>query len=133
MLKHILKPMLVAGLALTGAACVEDGTAAPRGYYQQQPGQAYQQQQAPGAYYNAPYNNQGYNNAAYNNPYYNNGYNAQQQQNQAAYNQGYRPGYTTVNVTNRGQNGNRDEVVQQQVACSSQYYDGYRNRTAPRC
>jgi hypothetical protein len=36
-------------------------------------------------------------------------------------------------VTNRGQNGNRDDVVQQQVACGSQYYDGYRNRTAPRC
>ena len=41
--------------------------------------------------------------------------------------------YTTVTVTNRGQNGNRDDVVQQQVVCGSQYYDGYRNRTAPRC
>ena len=80
------------------------------------------------AYNNAPYNNQGYNN-----PYNNQGYNAQQQQNQGAYNQSYRPGYTTVNVTNRGQNGNRDEAVQQQVACGSQYYDGYRNRMAPRC
>jgi hypothetical protein len=38
-----------------------------------------------------------------------------------------------VTVTNRGQNGNRDDVVQQQVVCGSQYYDGYRNRTAPRC
>ena len=120
MLKVFLKPVLIVGLALAGAACVDDGSAAPRGYYQQQPAQA--------PYYNAPYNNQGYNN-----PYYNNGYGAQQQQNQGAYNQSYRPGYTTVNVTNRGQNGNRDEAVQQQVACGSQYYDGYRNRLAPRC
>ena len=26
-----------------------------------------------------------------------------------------------------------DDVVQQQVFCGSQYYDGYRTRTAPRC
>jgi len=45
-------------------------------------------------------------------------------------NQGQR--YTTVTVTNRGQNGNRDHVVQQQVLCGSQYFDGYRNRIA-RC
>ena len=41
--------------------------------------------------------------------------------------------YTSVTVTNRGQNGYRDDVVQQQVVCGSQYYDGYRTRTAPRC
>ncbi|MSP75433.1 MAG: hypothetical protein EXR12_04795 [Rhodospirillaceae bacterium] len=41
--------------------------------------------------------------------------------------------FTTVTVTNRGQNGYRDDVVQQQIACGSQYYDGYRTRTAPRC
>ena len=63
----------------------------------------------------------------YSNPYYNSGYSRP-----PAY--GYsQPGYTTVTVTNRGQNGNRDDVVQQQVVCGSQYYDGYRNRTAPRC
>ena len=39
----------------------------------------------------------------------------------------------TVTVTNRGQNGNRDDVVQQQVVCGSQYYDGYRTRNAPSC
>ena len=127
MLKVFLKPVLIVGLALAGAACVDDGSAAPRGYYQQQPAQA------PAPYYNAAYNNAPYNNQGYNNPYNNQGYNAQQQQNQGAYNQAYRPGYTTVNVTNRGQNGNRDEAVQQQVACGSQYYDGYRNRMAPRC
>jgi hypothetical protein len=49
----------------------------------------------------------------------------------------YNPGdgrrYTTVTVTNRGQNGYRDDVVQQQVVCGSQYYDGYRTRIAPQC
>jgi hypothetical protein len=79
----------------------------------------------------------GYNQPApgYSNPYYNSGYApppsgygyAQPAPN---YNQ---TRYTTVTVTNRGQNGNRDDVVQQQVVCGSQYYDGYRNRTAPRC
>ena len=122
MLRLILKPILVVGIALTGAACVDDGSAAPRGYYQQ----------APAPYYGAAYNNPAYNNAAYNNPYYNSGY-SPQQANQGWYNQAQGPRYTTVTVTNRGQNGNRDEVVQQQVACGSQYYDGYRNRTAPRC
>ena len=41
-------------------------------------------------------------------------------------------GTATVTVTNRGQNGYRDDVVQQRVPCGSQYYDGYRQRTA-RC
>jgi hypothetical protein len=41
--------------------------------------------------------------------------------------------YTTVTVTNRGQNGYADQVVQQQVPCGSQYYDGYRQRIAPQC
>ena len=39
----------------------------------------------------------------------------------------------TVTVTNRGQNGYRDDVVRQQVVCGSQYYDGYQTRTAPTC
>ena len=74
--------------------------------------------------YGAP---RGYNQPAYNNNGYNNPPPARSQY-------GYsQPGYTTVTVTNRGQNGNRDDVVQQQVVCGSQYYDGYRNRTAPRC
>jgi hypothetical protein len=62
----------------------------------------------------------------YSNPYYNSGYNSP-----APAPSQY--GYTTVTVTNRGQNGYRDDVVQQQVVCGSQYYDGYRTRTAPRC
>ncbi len=73
----------------------------------------------------------------YGNPYYNSGYApppppppgygyAQPAPN---YNQ---TRYTTVTVTDRGQNGYRDDVVQQQVVCGSQYYDGYRNRIA-RC
>lgn len=43
---------------------------------------------------------------------------------------GSRDGYTTVIVTNRGQNGNPDHVVRQRVRCWSQYYDGYRQRVA---
>ena len=58
---------------------------------------------------------------------------ANQQRNYGRYNQADGRRYTTVTVTNRGQNGYRDDVVQQQVVCGSQYYDGYRTRTAPRC
>ena len=56
-----------------------------------------------------------------------------QQGSYGSYNQADGRRYTTVTVTNRGQNGYRDDVVQQQVVCGSQYYDGYRTRTAPRC
>jgi hypothetical protein len=100
--------MLVVGIGMTGTACQDDGYAAPRGSHQPAPG------------YSSPYYNSGYAPA----PSY--GYS----QPAPNYNQ---PRYTTVTVTNRGQNGNRDDVVQQQVACGSQYYDGYRTRTAPRC
>jgi hypothetical protein len=62
MLRLFLRLMLVVGIGMTGAACLDDGYAAPRGYYQPA------------------------------------------------------PGYTTY----------RDDVVQQQVVCGSQYYDGYR-------
>jgi hypothetical protein len=64
-------------------------------------------------------------------PHYNNGYGPQQAQGWPP-NQNDNRRYTTVTVTNRGQNGNRDEVVQQTVQCGSTYYDGYRNRVA-RC
>jgi hypothetical protein len=109
MSRLFLRLMLVVGIGMTGAACQDDGNAAPRGYYQPAQG--------------------------YSNPYYNSGYAPAPSQygySQPApnYNQ---PRYTTVTVTNRGQNGNRDDVVQQQVVCGSQYYDGYRTRTAPRC
>ena len=127
MLRLFLRSMLVIGIGITGAACQEDGYAAPSGYYQPAP-------------------------TGYGNPYYNSGYYSPapapvrygyaqpaptyyyaQQGNQGWYNQGDGRRYTTVTVTNRGQNGNRDDVVQQQVVCGSQYYDGYRTRTAPRC
>jgi hypothetical protein len=73
-------------------------------------------------YYGSP---RGYYNNGYGN---NNGYGQQRPQ-------GWTPNgqrTTTVTVTNRGQNGYRDDVVQQQVLCGSTYYDGYRNRVA-RC
>ena len=125
MLRLILRAMLVVGIGMTGAACQGDGYGAPSGYYQPAP-------------------------TAYGNPYYNSGYYSpaparygyaqaaptyygNQQGNPAWYNQGDGRRYTQVTVTNRGQNGYRDDVVQQQVVCGSQYYDGYRTRTAPRC
>jgi hypothetical protein len=97
--------MLFVGVAMMAAACQ------PPGYNQPAPG------------YGNPYYNSGYAPPPPPPPGY--GY-AQPAPN---YNQ---TRYTTVTVTNRGQNGNRDDVVQQQVVCGSQYYDGYRNRTA-RC
>ncbi len=64
--------------------------------------------------------------------YDNNGYGPQQAQGWPPNNQNNGQRYTTVTVTNRGQNGNPDHVVQQQVLCGSQYFDGYRQRIA-RC
>lgn len=62
--------------------------------------------------------------------YYNNGYGPQQAQGWPPNNQSNGRRYTTVTVTNKGQNGYPDHVVQQQVLCGSQYYDGYRQRIA---
>ena len=128
MLRLFPSLMLVVGIGITGAACQDDGNAPPRGYYQP----------APAAYGNPPYYNSGYYSPApaprygYSQPaptyYYGN-----QLGNPAWYNQADGRRYATVTVTNRGQNGYRDDVVQQQVVCGSQYYDGYRTRTAPRC
>ena len=107
MSRLFLRLMLVVGIGMTGAACQDNGYAVPRGYYP-----------APG----------------YSNPYYNSGYAPASSYGYSQPAQNYnQPRYTTVTVTNRGQNGYRDDVVQQQVACGSQYYDGYRTRTAPRC
>lgn len=116
----IVKLMIVAGVGLSAAACQGDSYGQPQGAYQQAP-------------YNNGYNSPpppryGYAQPAPN-PYY---ANQQQQQPNYGYNNN-QPRVTTVAVTNRGQNGNRDDVVQQQVACGSQYFDGYRNRVAPRC
>ncbi len=125
MSRLFLKLMLVAGIGITGAACQDDGSAPPRGYYQP----------APAGYGNRYYNSGYYSPApayGYSQPapnyYYTN-----QQRYQGWYNQADGRRYTAVTVTNRGQNGYRDDVVQQQVVCGSQYYDGYRTRTAPRC
>jgi hypothetical protein len=118
MSRLFLRLILVAGVGMTAAACQGDTYGAPSGYYQQpapvyQPAPAYYQP-APAYYAPAPAR-YGYSQAAPN------------------YNPTDGRRYTTVAVTNRGQNGYRDDVVQQQVVCGSQYYDGYRTRTAPRC
>jgi hypothetical protein len=123
MLRLILRAMFVVGIGVTGTACQGDGYGTPSGYYQPAPTPYYNS----GYYSPAPAPRYGYAQAA---PTYNY---ANQQGNPAWYNQGDGRRYTTVTVTNRGQNGYRDDVVQQQVVCGSQYYDGYRTRTAPRC
>ena len=117
MSKLIPKLMLLAAIGASAAACENTGNAA-------QPG---------------PYGNPVYNNGYYAPPppvygrpapgyYYPN-----QPMNQGVYNRTDGRRYTTVTVTNRGQNGYRDDVVQQQVVCGSQYFDGYRTQTAPSC
>ena len=121
-MQRIAKLMLVAGLGLSAAACQGDGYGQPQGSYQPGYNNGYYAPPPPPRY--------GYAQPAPN-PYYGNqqnyGYN------QGTYNQADGRRYTTVAVTNRGQNGYRDDVVQQQVVCGSNYYDGYRTRTAPRC
>jgi len=112
---------LVAGLGLALAACQGDGYGAPSGAYPAGPG-----------YYNTGYAQPPAPRYGYAQPAPNYYYGNQPQQN-VRYNQADGRRYTTVTVTNRGQNGYRDDVVQQQVVCGSQYYDGYRTRTAPRC
>jgi hypothetical protein len=117
MVKLFPRLLLVAGIGLTAAACVDDGSAAPRGYYQPAPAGYYNSgyyapAAAPYGYYSQPA------------PYY--------YANRANYGWNNPPGTTTVTVTNRGQHGNRDDVVQQRVSCGSQYFDGYRQRTV-RC
>ena len=127
MLRLFLRPMLVVGICMTGAACQDDGYAAPRGYYQPAPTGYSNPHYNSGYYSPAPAPRYGYSQPAPNYNY------ANQQGNHGWYNQADGRRYTTVTVTNRGQNGYRDDVVQQQVVCGSQYYDGYRTRTAPRC
>src|ERR1700682_4032128 len=116
MSRLFLRLMLVVGIGMTGAACQDDGNAAPRGAYQPAPG------------YSNPYYNSGYAPApsqyGYAQPAYGYGQPAYGYAQPApAYNQTDGRRYTSVAVTTRGQNGNRDDVVQQQVVCGSQYYD----------
>ena len=122
MLRLFPRLMLVVGIGMTGAACLDDGYAAPRG-----------SQPAPTAYGNPYYNSPAPAPARYGYAQPAPNYNYANQQGHYGYNQADGRRYTTVAVTNRGQNGNRDDVVQQQVVCGSQYYDGYRTRSAPRC
>ena len=118
---RIVRLVVVVGIGMAGAACQDDGQSAPRGVYQPAPANNYNN----GNYAPPPPRN------AYGQPAQN--YNTNQQRNYGTYNKTDGRRYTTVTVTNRGQNGYRDDVVQQQVVCGSNYYDGYRTRTAPRC
>jgi hypothetical protein len=107
----------IAGLGLLGAACVDDGygprTAYPGGGYGN-PSGGYYGNPSGGYYGNAP---------SYNQPRYPRG----------EYNSTDGRRYTTVRVTNVGQNGNPNHVVSQKVVCGSTYYDGYRTQQAPSC
>lgn len=116
---------LIAGIGLAAAACQNDAYGPPTGAYQPAPAYPNNGYNAPPPrpVYGQPAPNYYYQNQPAYNPY----------QNQGRYNQADGRRYTTVTVTNRGQNGYRDDVVQQQVVCGSQYYDGYRTRTAPNC
>ena len=125
MLRLFPRLVLVAGIGITAAACQGDGYGTPSGYYQPAP-TGYSTPYNSGYYAPAPAPRYGYAQPA---PYYY----GNQQANYGTYNSTDGRRYTTVTVTNRGQNGYRDDVVQQQVVCGSQYYDGYRTRTAPRC
>jgi hypothetical protein len=126
--------LIVAGLGLAAAACQDPNMAQPApGYYQPAPPRYASPYYAPAPVYARPapayyYGNQpAYYGNPYGNPYVN------QPGSHGYYNQADGRRYTTVTVTNRGQNGNRDDIVRQQVVCGSQYYDGYQTRTAPTC
>ena len=126
MMRITARLALVAGIGLAAAACQNDAYGPPTGAYQ--PAQVYYNNgyyapPPPRYAYGQPAPNYYYQNQPAYNPY----------QNHGRYNQADGRRYTTVTVTNRGQNGYRDDVVQQQVVCGSQYYDGYRTRTAPYC
>jgi hypothetical protein len=119
--------LLIAGLGLSGAACVDDGsgpaTAYPSGGYYGNPS---------GGYYGNP--NAGY----YGNPrggYYGNSpyYGPPPRNTRGEYNSTDGRRYTTVRVTNVGQNGHPNHVVNQKVVCGSTYYDGYQTQRAPSC
>jgi hypothetical protein len=96
--------LLIAGLGLLGAACIDDGSG-PRTAY---PGGGYYGNAPPRDYYYSPPPRGEYNST-----------------------DGRR--YTTVRVTNVGQNGYANDVVDQKVVCGSTYYDGYRTQRAPSC
>ena len=123
MLTTFARLVLVAGIGMAAAACQGDGYGQPTGYQPAYNNGYYAPPPPPRYAYSQPAPNYYYQNQQAYNPY----------QNQGRYNQADGRRYTNVTVVNRGQNGYQDQVVQQQVVCGSQYYDGYRTRTAPYC
>ncbi len=125
MLRLFPRLMFAAGIGMAVAACQDGGYGGMPGSYQAAP-MGYGNPYYNSGYYGAAPARYGYAQPAQNYNYYNRprGY--------GWYNPADGRSYTTVTVTNRGQHGHRDDVVQQRVACGSQYFDGYRNRTA-RC
>ena len=129
MVRLLSKVMLFAGLGVVAAACQDSGYATGPGAYRPAYGAAPAYYSPAPVYYGRPAP------AYYGNPYYGNqpAYYGNQPGSHGYYNSTDGRRYTTVMVTNRGQNGHRDDVVRQQVVCGSQYYDGYRTQTAPSC
>ena len=132
MSRFVARMIGVVGLGLAAAACQDPNMVAPApapGSYPPPPPRYATPYYAPAPVYARPAP------AYYGNPYYANqpGYYGNQPGSHGYYSQTDGRRYTTVMVTNRGQNGNRDDVVRQQVVCGSQYYDGYQTRTAPTC
>ena len=132
MVRLFSKVMLVAAVGVTAAACQDSNFGAGPGTYRP----AYGYANAPTYYAPAPvYVARPAPAYYYGNPYYGNqsAYYGNQPGSHGYYNAVDGRRYTSVTVTNRGQNGYRDDVVRQQVVCGSQYYDGYQTRTAPNC
>ena len=103
-MSQFFRLLMIAGLGLSGAACIDDGSG-PRTAY---PGGGYYGNPPPQNYYPPP-------------------------PRRGEYNSTDGRMYTTVRVTNVGQNGNPNHVVDQKVVCGSTYYDGYRTQRAPSC
>lgn len=104
-MSRFFRLLLIAGLGLSGAACIDDGSGPGTAY----PGGGYYGNPPPRDYYPPPRTTRG-----------------EYSPTDGRY-------YTTVRVTNVGQNGYANHVVDQKVVCGSEYYDGYRTQRAPRC
>ena len=116
--------LLIGGLGLSGAACVDDGSGPRTAYPGAYPGSY--QGGYPGSYQGAYPSGGYYGNAP-------SGYYGAPRNQRGEYNSTDGRRYTTVRVTNVGQNGNPNHVVDQKVVCGSTYYDGYRTQRAPTC
>src|SRR5260370_40879888 len=101
MSRLFLRLMLVVGIGMTGAACLDDGYAAPRGYYQPAPG--------------------------YSNPYYNGGFPPAPSRNGYSHPAPYhhQKGHTTRSQTHPRHKGGRVTPAQPHARCTNHTSPGY--------